>query len=385
MRGISKKMFISILTSVIVMVTMVATTFAWVGIFTYANTDNFNLNLKVQDLDVNYYLTISASGKKGTFSDEADIREIQKQVLKNQNRWKDELIDNFSEKELSAFYSKYANTIPSSYILNDDNTMNFYAINYKNTSYYSTSSSNLDYLKFDLYLSVDAKEGIQEETEINSNVFLSNIAETIKGTLCSQKLTNLNSYKNMPSIPNEYSLLKELPDTSYFNINSANALRFALCLYEPININDDYVGDETPSTISIYHGGKKKPDVAGEIYDLGGNLPEDYNTALQELLIIRPNYKNSIFESYNQIYNDDLNRAISNGNNELELIEENSKIWSKPSNIDVNKYLGVHNGIQTKMKISTYVWFEGWDSDCLIGINEKPITLNLTFTAGIED
>ena len=42
MRGLSKKMFISILTSVIVFVTMVATTFAWVGIFTYANTENFS-------------------------------------------------------------------------------------------------------------------------------------------------------------------------------------------------------------------------------------------------------------------------------------------------------------------------------------------------------
>ncbi len=78
MRGVSKKMLISILTSVIVMVTMVATTFAWVGIFTYANTETFALNLKTQDLDVNYYLTISATGKSDSFSDEADMTEIQK-------------------------------------------------------------------------------------------------------------------------------------------------------------------------------------------------------------------------------------------------------------------------------------------------------------------
>ena len=47
MRGVSKKMLISILTSVIVMVTMVATTFAWVGIFTYANTDNATSNGRI--------------------------------------------------------------------------------------------------------------------------------------------------------------------------------------------------------------------------------------------------------------------------------------------------------------------------------------------------
>ena len=85
MRGISKKMFISILTSVIVMVTMVATTFAWVGIFTYANTDNFSLNLKVSELDSNYYLVISSSGKKGTYSDEVELSDLQRQILKNKN------------------------------------------------------------------------------------------------------------------------------------------------------------------------------------------------------------------------------------------------------------------------------------------------------------
>ena len=83
MRGVSKKMFISILTSVIVFVTMVATTFAWVGIFTYASTDSFNLNLKVSDLDSNYFLVISSSGKRGTFSDEVDPFDLKKQIMTN--------------------------------------------------------------------------------------------------------------------------------------------------------------------------------------------------------------------------------------------------------------------------------------------------------------
>ena len=50
MRKVNKKILISILTSVIVMITIVATTFAWVGIFTYANTDSFSINLKVSEL-----------------------------------------------------------------------------------------------------------------------------------------------------------------------------------------------------------------------------------------------------------------------------------------------------------------------------------------------
>ena len=87
MRKVNKKILISILTSVIVMITIVATTFAWVGIFTYANIDNFSINLKISELDANYFLTISATGEKGSFSDEADSKEIKKQVLMNLRGW----------------------------------------------------------------------------------------------------------------------------------------------------------------------------------------------------------------------------------------------------------------------------------------------------------
>ena len=43
------------------------------------------------------------------------------------------------------------------------------------------------------------------------------------------------------------------------------------------------------------------------------------------------------------------------------------------------------DGVQTKMKISVYLWFEGWDADCLKAIVRRPVTLNLTFTSGTDD
>ena len=82
MRNFNKKMLISILTSVVVLITIVATTFAWVGIFTYANTDNFDFNLRVSELDVNYFLQISATGEEGSFGDEADSIEIKRQIVR---------------------------------------------------------------------------------------------------------------------------------------------------------------------------------------------------------------------------------------------------------------------------------------------------------------
>ena len=49
-----------------------------------------------------------------------------------------------------------------------------------------------------------------------------------------------------------------------------------------------------------------------------------------------------------------------------------------------NEYLGVKNGTQTKMKITVYFWFEGWDADCISAIDQKSVSLNLKFTSDIE-
>ncbi|MBQ9899677.1 MAG: hypothetical protein IJM36_00945 [Acholeplasmatales bacterium] len=394
MRKVNKKILISILTSVIVMITIVATTFAWVGIFTYANIDNFSINLKISELDANYFLTISATGEKGSFSDEADSKEIKKQVLMNLRGWSKEYVDSIKDDEIDELYSKYCITRPSSCILtNDGRLSDFYTLNNKNTDYYETYHVRNSYIKFDIYLSVNTKEGIRLDEEgkapmdidINSNVFITELENTLVGTLCKQKLTNSNPYKDMDDLPSIYSALKQLPNINHFNMNSANATRFALCMYDPIDINSSYNEDALPIKTLIYHGGEQLPTLDGDVFDLGGILPEEYNTALRELLIIRPHYNNSIYASYNQNYYNDLNKAIDRGQTDLDLVEANSKIWTKTTNVDAEPYLGVHNGVQTKQKISVYFWFEGWDSDCIVGIDEKPVTLNLTLTAGVED
>ena len=395
MRKVNKKILISILTSVIVMITIVATTFAWVGIFTYANTDTFSINLKVSELDANYFLTISATGEKGSFSDEADSLEIKKQILMNINNWDREFVDSKDSDDIDALYSKYCITNPSTTSIDSNGNLNsFYSINNKNHDYYSTYTSTSSYIKFNIYLSVDTKEGLKADPEtglipdsvqINSNVLITELENTLVGTLCKQKLTNLNPYNDMEELPSTYSALKQLPNKDFFDMNSANATRFALCMYDPIDIKSSYNGTETPTKTLIYHGGEQLPTLDGDVFDLGGILPEEYNTALRELLIIRPNYKNGVISAYNRQYESDLEKAIERGQSDSDLVEENSKIWEKPTNVDAEPYLGVHNGIQTKQKISVYFWFEGWDSDCAVGINEKPVTLNLTFTAGINE
>ena len=63
-----KKLYISILTSILVLLTTVATTFAWVGVFANSTFDQFDFNIKSSSLE-EYGIEISLSGKENSFSD----------------------------------------------------------------------------------------------------------------------------------------------------------------------------------------------------------------------------------------------------------------------------------------------------------------------------
>ena len=370
MRGISKKMFISILTSVIVMVTMVATTFAWVGIFTYANTEKFQLNLKTSKLDSSYYLTISGTGKRNSFSDSVPAIDIERQIVNF--RYDNNYIDT-NDEVITQLYDRISLAPVTTSIINNSFT-EFEEIDYNYSSLKFDVSK--DYFKFDLYLSVDTKEGITSETTgINSNVLLAGLDETLNGTISTGKFLNSNPFGNLPS-GQINDLLKSIPET--YSVNSKNACRIGLSLFEPIEIDDEYTGHELPVKSYIYQGGNELPSYDEEtgVYDLGGCLPEDQNTALQELRIIRPAYSSLP----SGLYYEKLNSAMAR--NDLTITEENSKLWDKQNNY---KYLGVMNGIQTKMKITVYFWFEGWDSDCLQLIERNPVSMQLTFTTGLEE
>ena len=379
MRGLSKKMLISILTSVIVFVTMVATTFAWVGIFTYANTDKFSLNLKVQELDSNYFLEISNTGEKGSFSSEINPIDIKRQIVNNRynNRYADE-DDDIIEKVYSKIQLE-----PISTTINEDNEFDsFYSIEYN--AYQLFMNESYDYYKFDMYLSVNTKEGISDYTSpdpttgIRSNVLLSSIESTLEGTFTSGVLSNGNPFVDMPSeqLGNEFDVLRTIPHR--YKINSKNSVRFGLSLYEPILITDEYDGSEKPTITKIFEGGNELPsyDDTTESYDLGGCLPVDKNLAIYELLT----YKPALYKGNPDEFNYRQSLAMSRG--DLELKKENCYLWKSHEH---DSYLGCMDGYQTKMKITVHFWFEGWDADCLKLIEEMPVSLNLAFIAGIND
>ena len=375
MRGFSKKILISLLTTLVVFITVFATTYAWVGIFTYANTDSFKMNLKVQDLDSNYYLTISSSGNLGTFSDSINTLDIERQIVTNHyNSYYDE-----GNESIHNIFQKLK-ILPVSTILNDNNTLsNFEKMNFDNPNRLQFIEAD-DYFKFDLYLSVDTKEGITPSTTgIKANVLLDDIENTLTGSITSGFFINDNPFTDLPS-NSVNDVLKNIPH--YYSINSKNVARVALLIYDPINVNDVYNGDELPIDSKVFYGGDHNPSYISQdnTYDLGGVLPLEQNTALQELKITQERYFNIYSIDY---LNFKLDQAIENESKYLSLTQSNNYIWKKYEHTD--NYLGCMNGIQTKMKIEVYFWFEGWDSDCMKIIANKSTTLNLAFTSGTDD
>ena len=397
MRGLSKKMLISILTSVVVFVTMIATTFAWVGIFTYANTDSFSMNLKVNKSS-NYYLTISGldSTDNNNYGEEIPLIEIQKQVLKNFGVQVD---DSYSKETINTLYNQKTEIEPSTPIYDSNNNISSFE------RIVNLSRGPIDFveskfiIKFDIYLSINTLEGIDEETTgINSSAVLDEINNTLNGINNTYYLNVGNPIRNNRYAPSGFdwqlypahSSLTNVTekdgviqyiDKREIQVNSSSAARFALEVYNPIKLTDTYTGDETPINTIVYQGGSALPtyNEATDVYSMGGILPEEYNFGVQEANAI---YNKSLKIPQKTLDYESKVRTL-NGT------KKDNYVWKAPDFEDIDteniNYLGVMNGIQTKQKISVYFWFEGWDSDCTWVIDMKRVTMNLTLTADVDN
>ena len=396
MKKYKKKIIFMSISFVLVFMTMIATTFAWIGIFTYANTKKFDINLRVLDYDADYFLTISSTGKRDSFSEEIDTIELKKQVLANRGR---DLTLLTNDDAISAAYAEETSSFdPATTLPNSNNSL----FDFKKMSMIETDATynpitkkiipglvdaKDDFIWFDLYFTVDTKEGISSMSEINSPIFLTALEDTVIGNITTHTMLMYDSntendfkvidYNTIGTIPylNYVPVLKNIANSKKINVNSKNAMRFGFDLYEPIPIDEEYDDTNKIKSNVIYSVGSTYPNYVSseDYYDLGNNLPTEYNTAAQELMNTKSYFEVNVPNEY-----------INRGDRELNY--ENNQVWKSATDLSSpNNYLGVHNGVQTKMRLRTYLWFEGWDSDCLLGINGSDVILNLTFAAAIGD
>ena len=365
----TKKVYMSILAILLVFITVVATTFAWVGILTYAQTDTFKMNLKVQDLENDYFLSISATDEEGyddeghfytTYSDTANVTELKKQIIKNMGISIADLTnDNLVDRKFNQVYQIAPATTTRNTILNDE----FHCLESRWGAKSIQTANSKAYYKFDIYISMEHREGdsaINENTNQKMNLFLADIAQTLTGDISTQVVQNEFTYdpSNLYNPNGLYSV------NDVVNIDAASAARLALAVYDPILRTDKYSGTETPNRLYIYQGGTQYPTYYSEsdTYSFGGILPEEYNLAYYEHVMNK-----TIKPSEFPIPDEAINRG------DLELIENNKDLF------DDEYGFGISNGKKTKVKITVYFWFEGWDSDCFEIIDAVNVRININF------
>lgn len=361
MRSIVNKIIISVFTVTVIVLTMFATTYAWVGILNYSSVNDFKLNLNTDSTN-KYSLLISSTGLKDSFSSQVSTIEIQKQIIENRGISISEMLDN--EKAIDYYFNNEITLGPTTPIINSaSNSIDGFE-ELTNFRYGGSFIKSDKFFKFDLYFAIEPDGELQIDTNISTDLIFKNISTAITGTISNCNLINQSKYFISPSYDKlRYPILNTLPSSFY--IDSMSSARLAFELYYPININDSYE-NLNPEKLIIFQGGTSEPSISNNVYSMGGILPEEYNLAIQEI---------------NSIYHLNLkpNESLIN-RDEKELIDENQFIFSSDKEKNSTYYLGIKNGIQTKIKMSVYFWFEGWDADCLSAIDRKKVNLNLVFS-----
>ena len=368
MQNVVKKVYISILTCVIVMITMVATTFAWVGILTTTGVGEFEIGIRPSQNVDNYNLLISADDI--TYSkliEQADIDDysmkIKQQIMKNMGINYENTLTNPNDPQIiNTFFNRTVSLEPVSTNLINNTLSDFYSMSYSNDNTINISEQNISkkYYKFDIYLKI-SPNNTEDLSDIDGNLFICNLAESLTGKSCTGTLANKNHFGNI--LDEKYKLLNDLPST--VTVDSSSSARFALSIYDPIAVNDKYI-NETPRRTVIYQGGSNYPTLNNGIYSFGGILPEEYNLALKEInTIYKTNYGNDDFPEGRT---NDI--EISSGDGSI--IDSNSDYC-----------FGIRNGVVNKIKLTIYFWFEGWDADCMYFIDRKAVNLNLRFAIEI--
>jgi len=380
MQGVFRKLYMSILAATLILLTSIATTFAWVGMLTSSSLGSFDIDLKVEDLENDYYLKISSEDLTNCDAYGVSVAaiDVQKQIMDNMGiDYRNTNLDINNSTAINSYFAYKAHLRP---VTTDKNLSYFKAIGDIRKQDIELYDSN-SYFKFDLYLTVDTYLPLNNSTNINANVFFKNIEKALSGVECGGALLNGNRFKNM-TVPTEYSLLPNLP-VNGLKINSSDSTRLAFAIYDPIDITDTY-DNKSPSNYVIYQRGTKYPtyNSTSGLYSFGGILPEEYNIAAKE---IEKLFDIDSDELKSKLTSDVLERMET----DKFMTQSNYHVWQSPTEDEIvndsKPYLGIRGTDRTKMKITVYFWFEGWDADCMSFIDGKSANISIIFATDTKN
>ena len=350
MQNFIRKIYLSVMVSVLCMITLVTATFAWIGFLDFSDFEEFEINLMGSELE-EYGIEISLTGEEGTFGSSVDAIELKRIILKNTGR-SSYIVDSMTDEEVKKSFSKL-NLDQCTVIPNADKSFpEFKDIDGNNTKMY---------FKFDIYISPFKLYESDDESEYYLNAYL--LGDLFQGTKKTKNLVNKFTYPSDFVNEVENGIKKDTEIKNNVTVDSSSACRISIQKYDVVDKydTDAYKNDSYINDLIIFQGGTKNPtyDSKNNVYSFGGILEEKYNLALCDY---NKKFKNAKKSIPTELYS----RGDIEYNNNYQIIDS-SKTEEKI-------------GINQMMKMTICFWFEGWDADCFDVIDRNPVTINLNFS-----
>ena len=373
-----KKLYISVLTSILVLLTTVATTFAWVGVFANSTFEQFDFNLKSSHLE-EYGIEISLSGKEGTFSDSISGNDIKKAILLNWG-YTEEDINYVGVNDLfTSLNMEQCTTVPTISsgkivslgpfkTLDSTETRSLFKFDVYVSATQFYDSGNLSTYKLDVYLNEGLISGnVKKKILLNPFTY-------------SQEYTNPLSFETLPNGINP--ILANTRITSA-RVNSRSVCRVGFEKYEVVNKYhpEEYTDTSTPVSAIIYTGDKYNHptyDSINDVYEFGGILEDDQNLAV------------GYYNSTEWWYSKAGIKSVTVPSEILETRGVNSETADSIFNSNTNHLIDSSNlneqiGVNQMMKVTVSFWIEGWDSDCFNAIGGSPVTISISMSTTNEE
>ena len=356
MKEVIRKMNLSIITCMLVLVLNVTTTFAWAGLQNYSNVENFDVSLESSE---NYAIQVSLDGKN--FSKTIDEYEYKKAILRNMGCSEEELedeadIDKFiSNIELEPLTTKrVGNELGPFASIDDIRETNF------NYDEFNGKKNKKSYFNFDVYVSVEYKGSDANENFYSDyqDIYVMYLDNLLVGDNKTYSLKSKHSLKNY-LLNHEFSAVR---------VNSSSAARISFTKYEVMTKGNPI--DNQASETVIYQGGSAEPSYKNDVYSFGGFLNKEDNLAYMDFNDVH-SHKPINDEVFDDFYN---NRKNDKGLEEALSFEQTDGLKFKL--IDENDKLNT----KTMIKINVKMWIEGFDSDCFEVISAMPVGFNLVFS-----
>ena len=367
-----KKLYISILTAIVVLLTTVATTFAWVGVFANSTFDQFSFSIKPSKYDVEkeYNIEISLDGIH--FSEEIQFDDIKPLILKN---WGYDNVDSMSENQINVLFNN----------LNQDQCTTIPVMNANGIQKFGDfidieGNTTTKLFKFDIYVSTYQIYDKESASAFNMDIYLH--SGLLSGTQKTYVLKNpytfpntfINPYDSLGIDLGSYRTLQANETIYTAKVNSAAAGRVGFEKYAVVPKGHPEAYDSLTEPISavIFQDSYEYPvfnENSGE-YSFGAINPDDYNLAVgyyNSTEYLYHMYKIKSVSVPNEILN---TRSVIGTNPDIRLTKESNQLIDSNN---PNEQIGVNQ----MMKMTIYFWFEGWDSDCFPVINHSPVNINI--------